>query len=140
MTNLSEAFLAYVPYIALMARVWLGANMMVHGYPKIRNMKKTAGQMKQAWGVPAIATYMATILEFFGGIFLIIGLIVPFVAMFFAIFMVANIIMKKTKMRAAYIAAPDKPSYEIDVTYLIISLILVVLGGGALSVDSLIGL
>jgi putative oxidoreductase len=140
MTNLSEAFLAYAPYVAIMARVWLGANMMVHGYPKIRNMKKTAEQMKQAWGVPAIATYVATILEFFGGIFLIIGLIVPFVAMFFAIFMVANIIMKKTRMKAAYIAAPDKPSYEIDVTYLIISLILVVLGGGALSVDSLIGL
>ena len=140
MTNLTEAFLAYVPYIALMARVWLGANMMVHGYPKIRNMKKTAEQMKQAWGLPAIATYVATILEFFGGIFLIIGLIVPFVAMFFAIFMIANIIMKKTRMKAAYITAPDKPSYEIDVTYLIISLILVVLGGGALSVDSLIGL
>ncbi len=140
MTNLSEAFLAYVPYIALMARVWLGANMMVHGYPKIRNMKKTAEQMEQAWGVPAIATYVATILEFFGGIFLIIGLIVPFVTMFFAIFMVVNIIMKKTRMKAAYIAAPDKPSYEIDVTYLIISLILVVLGGGALSIDSLIGL
>jgi putative oxidoreductase len=85
MTNLSEAFLAYAPYVAIMARVWLGANMMVHGYPKIRNMKKTAEQMKQAWGVPAIATYVATILEFFGGIFLIIGLIVPFVAMFFAI-------------------------------------------------------
>lgn len=48
MTNLTEAFLAYVPYIALMARVWLGANMMVHGYPKIRNMKKTAEQMRQA--------------------------------------------------------------------------------------------
>jgi putative oxidoreductase len=140
MTNLTEAFLAYVPYIALMARVWLGANMMAHGYPKIRTMKKTAEQMKQALGVPAIATYVATILEFFGGIFLIVGLIVPFVAMFFAIFMAANIIMKKTRMKAAYIAAPDKPSYEIDVTYLIISLTLVVLGGGALSVDSLIGL
>jgi putative oxidoreductase len=140
MTNLSEAFLAYAPYIALMARVWLGANMMVHGYPKIRNMKKTAEQMNQAWGVPAISTYVAIILEFFGGIFLIIGLNVPIVALFFAIFMVANIVMKKTKMKAAYIAPPDKPSYEIDVTYLIISIILVVLGGGALSVDLLIGL
>src|ERR671920_416838 len=137
MSSLSEAFLSYAPYIALMARVWLGVNMMVHGYPKIRNMKKTAEQMRQALGIPAIATYVATILEFFGGIFLIIGLIVPIVALFFAIFMAANIVMKKTKMKAAYIAAPDKPSYEIDVAYLIISLILVVLGGGALSVDSL---
>jgi putative oxidoreductase len=140
MTNLSEAFLAYVPYIALVTRVWLGGNMMIHGYPKIRNMKKTAEEMKQVVGIPAIATYLAIILEFFGGIFLIIGLIVPIVGLFFAIFMIANIIMKKTKMKATYIALPSNPSYEIDITYLILSLSLVVLGAGALSIDSFIGL
>jgi putative oxidoreductase len=140
MTNLSEAFLAYVPYIALVTRVWLGGSMMIHGYPKLRNMKKTAEEMKQAAGIPAIATYVATILEFFGGIFLIIGLIVPIVGLLFAIFMIANIIMKKTKMKATYIAHSSNPSYEIDITYLILSLSLVVLGAGALSIDSSIGL
>jgi putative oxidoreductase len=140
MTNLSEAFLAYVPYIALVTRVWLGGNMMIHGYPKIRNMKKTAEEMKQAVGIPTIATYVATILEIFGGIFLIIGLIVPLMGLFFAIFMIANIIMKKTKTKATYIAQPSNPSYEIDITYLILSLSLVVLGAGALSIDSFIGL
>ena len=140
MTNLSEAFLAYVPYIALVTRVWLGGNMMIHGYPKIRNMKKTAEEMKKAVGIPAIATYLAIILEFFGGIFLIIGLIVPIIGLFFAIFMIANIIMKKTKMKAAYIAQLSDPSYEIDITYLILSLSLVVLGAGTLSIDSFIGL
>ncbi len=140
MTNLSEAFLAYVPYITLVTRVWLGGNMMIHGYPKIRNMKKTAKEMKQALGIPAVATYVSSILEFFGGIFLIIGLIVPIVALFFAIFMIANVIMKKTKMKAAYIAPPGKPSYEIDITYLILSIVLIVLGAGAWSVDSFIGL
>ncbi|MER5175623.1 MAG: DoxX family protein [Candidatus Nitrosocosmicus sp.] len=140
MTNLSEVFLAYVPYIALVTRVWLGGNMMIHGYPKLRNMKKTSEEMKQALGIPAIATYVATVLEFFGGIFLIIGLIVPIVGLFFAIFMIANVIMKKTKMKAAYIAHPSKPSYEIDITYLILSIVLIVLGAGALSIDSVIGL
>jgi uncharacterized membrane protein YphA (DoxX/SURF4 family) len=49
--------------------------------------------------------------------------------------------MKKRKMNAAYIAlAPGKASYEIDITYLIISIILIVLGAGTLSVDSVIGL
>ena len=47
--------------------------------------------------------------------------------------------MKKTKMNAVYIA-PGKASYEIDITYLILSIILVVIGAGALSVDSVIGL
>ena len=139
MINLSEPFLAYVPYLALITRVWVGANMMIHGYPKLKNMKQAAEETKQAVGVPAAATYTATILEFFGGFFLIIGLIVPIIGLFFAIFMIANVIMKKTKMKAAYIA-PTKPSVEIDITYLILSIILIVLGAGAFSVNSVIGL
>jgi len=137
--SVTEAFLAFIPYLALVTRVWVGANMMIHGYPKLKNMKQTAEETKQTLGIPVRATYTATILEFFGGLFLIIGLIVPVVALFFAIFMIANVIMKKRKMDAAYIA-PDKASYEIDITYLILSIILIVLGAGALSVDSVIGL
>jgi putative oxidoreductase len=135
----SEAFLTYIPYLALVPRVWMGANMIVHGYPKLKNIKETAKETKQTLGIPAKATYTAAVLEFFGGIFLIIGLIVPIVALFFAIFMITNVIMKKRKMNAAYIST-SKASYEIDITYLIISLILIVIGAGALSIDSAIQL
>jgi putative oxidoreductase len=134
-----EPFLEFVPYLALVTRIWVGANMMIHGYSKLRNLKQAADEMKQTLGIPIGATYTATILEFFGGLFLIIGLIVPIVGVFFAISMIANVIMKKTRMNAAYIA-PGKASYEIDITYLILSIILIVLGAGALSVDSVIGL
>ena len=136
---MSENFLEFVPYLALVTRIWVGSNMMIHGYPKLRNLKQAAEETKQSLGIPIGATYTATILEFFGGLFLIIGLIVPIVGLFFAIFMIANVIMKKTKMNAAYIA-PGKASYEIDITYLILSTILIVLGAGALSVDSIIDL
>jgi putative oxidoreductase len=138
---MTESFLAFSPYLALVIRVWMGTNMMIHGYPKLKNMKQTAEETKQTLGIPIRATYTATILEFFGGLFLIIGLIVPIVGLFFAIFMIANVVMKKRKMNAAYIAlAPRKASYEIDITYLIISIILIVLGAGTLSVDSVISL
>jgi len=70
-------------------------------------------------------------LEFFAGLFLIIGLIAPIVALFFAIFMIANVITTRRKISAAYIST-SKASYEIDIAYLIISIILIVLGGGAL--------
>jgi uncharacterized membrane protein YphA (DoxX/SURF4 family) len=53
--------------------------------------------------------------------------------------MIANVTMKRRKMNAAYIAS-GKASYEIDITYLILSIILIALGAGALSVDSVIGL
>jgi uncharacterized membrane protein YphA (DoxX/SURF4 family) len=63
---MSENLLVFVPYLALVTRVWVGANMMIHGYPKLRNMKQTAEETKQL-GIPVGATYTATVLEFFGG-------------------------------------------------------------------------
>jgi len=139
MVSLSEASLVLIPYVALIVRVWMGINMVIHGYPKIRTFKQTAQQMNQALGIPIKVTYIASILEFFGGIFLIIGLIVPIVSMFFAIYMISIVLMKRKKMKASYID-PNGPSYEIDITYLIISIVLIILGAGALSIDSLIKL
>ncbi len=139
MASLSEALIILVPYIALIARVWMGINMVIHGYPKVKSFKQTAQQTNQALGIPVKVTYIASILEFFGGIFLIIGLIVPVVALFFAIYMVSIVFMKRKKMKAAYIS-PQGTSFEIDVTYIIISIVLFVLGAGALSIDSLISL
>jgi putative oxidoreductase len=136
---MSDPTFAYVAYLALVTRIWVGANMMIHGYSKLKNLKHAASETKQTLGIPIGATYAATILEFFGGLFLIIGLIVPLIGVFFAIFMIANVIMKKTKMKAAYID-PGKASYEIDIIYLILSIVLIVLGAGALSVDSVIGI
>jgi putative oxidoreductase len=83
---MAEPFLTFIPYLALVTRVWVRANMMIHGYPKLRNLKQTAEETKQTLGIPIRATYTATILEFFGGLLLIIGLIVPIVGLFFAIF------------------------------------------------------
>ncbi len=83
MVSLSEALIVFIPYVALIARVWIGINMVIHGYPKIRAFKQTAQQTNQALGIPIKFTYIASILEFFGGIFLIIGLIVPVVAHIF---------------------------------------------------------
>ena len=93
-------------------------------------MKQAAEETKQTLGIPVGATYTAAVLEFFGGLFLIIGLIVPIIRLFFALFMIANVIMKKRRMNAACIA-PGRVSYEIDITYLILSIILIVLGAGA---------
>jgi uncharacterized membrane protein YphA (DoxX/SURF4 family) len=53
--------------------------------------------------------------------------------------MIVNVIMKKRKMNAAY-NDPSKASYEIDIRYLIRSIVVIILGAGAFSVDSIIGL
>lgn len=138
MTGILESLLPYTGYLALLLRVWVGANFVIHARPKLQSMPQTIQSMK-GLGVPAGATYAATVLELAGGIALILGLLVPVVGVFFVVFMVANSIMKKRKMHADYIAQ-GKPSYEVDALYLALALVLVFLGAGVFSLDGAMGI
>ncbi len=135
-----EIFLPYTAYLALLVRVWVGANFMAHGYPKLGKGRQQTVQFMKSMGVPAAATYAAAVLEFFGGLLLIIGFVVPIVSFFFALEMVATTILKKTKMKGPYLMGQNPAAYEADITYLLLALALIVLGAGALSIDSIIGL
>jgi putative oxidoreductase len=134
-----EEMVPYTPYLALLLRVVVGVSMVMHGYPKLKNPKQ-AVQWTKGMGVPAIATYLAITLEFFGGIALVIGLIVPIVAFFIALEMIGIIVMKKTKMKATYLTRQNASSYEIDILYLLLAITLLVLGAGALSIDGILAL
>ncbi len=136
MTGLFGVLLPYTAYLALFLRVWVGANFVAHGYPKLGKAKAQTLQWTKSLGVPTVATYLAIILEFFGGLSLIIGFIVPIVGFFIAAEMVGNIYLKKVKMKGPYMG---QNSYEIDITYLMLAIVLIVLGAGVLSVDSFLG-
>ncbi len=138
MTTLFDLLLPYVGYLALVLRVWVGANFVIHARPKLQNLPQTVQNMK-GMGVPAGATYAATALELGGGVALILGLLVPIVGLLFVVFMVANSIMKKRKMQADYISMA-KPSYEVDALYLALALVLVFLGAGVFSIDGALGI
>jgi putative oxidoreductase len=126
--------LPYAGELALFLRVWVGANFVAHGYPKIGKNRQQTLQWTRSLGVPIVLTYLAIILEFFGGLSLIVGFLVPIVGFFIALEMGGAIILKKTKMKAPYMG---QNSYEIDIAYLMLGLALVVLGGGVLSIDRL---
>lgn len=139
MTHLLEPLLGYVPYLALVLRVVVGGSLFVHGYPKLRGEgKKGAVAFMTRQHVPGAAAVLAGMLESFGGLFLVVGLIVPIVSLFFVIQFASIIALKGGKMKMSYIS-PGKPNFEIDVTYLL-NLVLLVLGAGALSLDGLLGL
>jgi putative oxidoreductase len=140
MTNsfLAEPLLALVPYLALLVRVVIGGTLMIHGYPKLKSPEQSANWMKSL-GIPGVTALLAGILEFFGGLFLVVGLIVPIVALLFVVQFVSITLVKRIKMKALYVGS-GKPSYEIDILYLLFSIVLIVLGAGALSIDGLIGL
>ena len=137
MTGMFQMLLPYTSFLALFLRVWVGVNFVAHGYPKLGKGRQQTLQWTKSLGVPALATYLAIILEFFGGLSLIIGFIVPIVGFFIALEMTGAIFLKKTKMKAPYMG---QNSYEIDITYLMLAIALVVLGAGLLSVDAFLGL
>jgi putative oxidoreductase len=136
MACLFGVLLPYSSYLALFLRVWVGVNFVAHGYPKLGKSRQQTLQWTKSLGVPTLATYLAIVLEFFGGLSLIIGFIVPIVGFFIALEMIGAILLKKTKMKAPYMG---QNSYEIDITYLMLAIALLVLGAGLLSVDSFLG-
>ena len=85
---------------ATLARIALGAAFLVHGVPKIRNPKQTVNFVKGT-GFPGGAAFavLFTLLEFFGGIALILGFLTQVVAALIALEMVATTIFSKTKDR-----------------------------------------
>ena len=131
--------LPYTPYLALLLRIWVGINMVGHGYPKIGKGRKQTVDAMKGFGVPVIAVYLVALLEFFGGLGLIIGFLVPIIALFIAIEMIANSVLKATKMKGSYLSGQNPAAYEIDITYLMLAIVLIVLGAGVLSVDSFLG-
>lgn len=141
MTPLISVPLSYVPYFALVLRIWLGANLMAHGYPLLTTPRgKEDVDRLASKGVPKGVSYASIVLLFFGGIFLIIGLIVPIVGLLFAILFAGIIVRNKFVLKQSYIGGPGKPSYEPQITYLMLSIAIIALGAGALSLDSLIGI
>ena len=120
-------------------RFVLGVTLIIHGYPKLKDRAKSAGQWMQSMGIPYWTAFLAMLVEVVGGTAIILGFLTRLAALFLAVFMIANVFMKKSKMKAVYVSV-EKPSYEVDVLYLILALTLLVIGPGALSVDSALGL
>lgn len=121
---------------ALIARVVLGALFVIHGYPKVKDLKKTAGWVKST-GFPGGAAFATpfSLLEFFGGLALIAGLLTQVVALLFVLEMAATTIFSKYTLKKKLVLG-----YELDILYLVLALVIVLLGAGAWSVDRLIGL
>ena len=121
---------------ATIGRIALGVLFLAHGIPKIRNPRKTIDFVKGT-GFPggAVFAVLFTLLEFFGGIALVLGFLTQLVGALFALEMVATTIFSKTKLGKKLVLG-----YELDLAYLVIALLVLFVGPGAWSVDRLLGL
>lgn len=117
-------------------RLAIGAAFVVHGYPKLtgESASQTREFMKSI-GVPPAATTLAAILEFSGGIAIILGFLTPIAGLLIALEMIATTILAKRRLQKKYILG-----YELDIAYLGGAVALALLGGGPFSLDALLGL
>ncbi len=121
---------------ALVLRLVVGGLMVLHGLPKIKNMKQPAGWVRSTGWTWAVGfAYAFTLLEVFGGLALILGLLTQLVAILFVLQMIATTIFSRAKLGKKLILG-----WELDLLFLAGALALVLLGAGAWSLDALLGL
>jgi putative oxidoreductase len=111
-------------------RVVLGAIFIVHGWPKIKNLKATAMNFGGMGFRPGIfwGTIVA-VLEFAGGIALVLGAFTQAVAALFVLEFVVILIWRITK------GNPFVHGWEFDLLILAALLVLFFNGGGSYSFD-----
>ncbi len=114
----------------LFLRIVFGAIMMVHGFPKAKHLKETGTSFAgmgfrpgPLWGT------LTALLESFGGVALILGIMtVPVAALFVAEFL--TIVVWKFAKHGAFVGG-----WEFDLLVLAAAGILFFFGSGALSID-----
>ena len=114
----------------LVMRLVFGGMMVVHGWPKIKNLKTNGNNFSSMGFKPGIfwGTVVA-LTEFFGGLAFVFGFYVQIVAMLFVVEFL-TILIWKVKGRQPFIGG-----VELDLLLFAAALCLMTLGAGAFSLD-----
>ena len=84
--------------------------------------------------MPANMIVFAGVVELFGGLALILGLLTPIVALLSALWMLSTTWFASSKLKKKYVGG-----YELDITLLLAALAIAILGAGTYSLDRLLG-
>ena len=110
--------------------------MILHGLPKIKNLKQPAAWVKSTgWTWAGGFAYPFSLLEFFGGFALILGLLTQPISLLFVLEMIATTIFARAKLGKKLLGG-----WEVDLLFLAAALALLLLGAGAWSLDAFLGL
>ncbi|MEK7191901.1 MAG: DoxX family protein [Patescibacteria group bacterium] len=115
----------------LAARLVLAAIFLAHGLPKLKSLKTTAQNFEMMGFKPGIfwGTIVAVV-EFVGGLAVLVGLYTQLAAPFLAIDMLVAVIWKMKRGQKLV------GGYELDLSIMSIALLLSTLGAGAYSLDN----
>jgi putative oxidoreductase len=119
---------------ALILRVAIGGLFIIHGYPKLgAQQRKQGAEWLKSIGVPGGFLLFGGVVEFFGGIAILLGIFTSMIAVLFALWMLSTTWLSAAKMKKKFVAG-----YELDIILLLASLALAAIGGGIFSIDYLL--
>ncbi len=137
-----NTFFGFHPsFVMLVLRLVIGIIFIAHGYTKLFKApgpQGTAGYLKSL-NIPAplLFAYVVGIVEFFGGIFLVLGLFTRYAGIAIAVNML--VAMSKVKFRTGLVTKVMQGGwaggFELDLSLFSIALAMIFLGGGKFSVD-----
>lgn len=109
----------------------MGLLFIVHGYPKLfKNFSSFAGWLDSIGLKPGkFWALVAGVVEFFGGLLLIIGLWTQVVGLLIAV----QMLVAMWKVKWGKVGLTDQGGWELDLIYLVAGLVLALTGGGIYS-------
>ena len=131
----------YQDWALLLLRVALGAAFIVHGYPKLFTGMRAgfAGWLDSIGIKPGkFWALVVGVVEFFGGIALVLGVFTQLAAALVAVNML--VAMAKVKWGKAKFVEMEKTGWELDFIYLAAAAILFTFGPGGYALESYVRL
>jgi putative oxidoreductase len=123
-------YFLYDQWPVLILRLALGAILVVHGLPKLRDPKQTAKNFNAMGFKPgSLFGTIAALLETFGGAAIIVGLLTSFFAGLVALEFIVILVWRWAKRM------PFVGGWELDLLVFAAALALFALGAGAFSLD-----
>ncbi len=125
----------------LLVRLYWGWQLVESGWGKLHHLDKVTDFFTSLnLPMPAQTALAISCLEFFGGIFLALGLVSRLTAFVLTINMLVAYITADREALFSIFSDPDKFYAAAPYTFLIASLLVLIFGPGRLALDSLLGI
>ena len=143
LTNLHDRFFALVsllqsPFL-LLVRLYWGWQLIESGWGKLHHLDKVTEFFTSLnLAMPAQMAVFISCVEFFGGLFLAIGLFSRMTALVLTINMIMAYVIADREALLSFFSDPDKFSAAAPYVFLIASFIILIFGPGKFCVDYLL--
>jgi len=119
-------------WIAVLLRIVIGILFLAHGFPKLRSPERAATHLlKLGIPWPMLTAIIIGVIEFFGGIALVIGFETMIMSTLLAVIMLVGAVKRKIKLK-------EEVWFELLMAAMLIALIIII-GAGYYSIDERFG-